>query len=212
MTEMTFDSTFLAMWWHWDQHHLLPAVYRQTPHYLKHPSKINNLQNLFIILLQNMCRQQICPSNAINMACTQITWPAFVGEVFKYIYGTYKIALINDVAWTALHRQWWWWWWWWWCHSPITYTELITWPNQSIQKGMLHTVLCEIFYWSFMWKTSVMPYVKPSTNKKLQIWMMEGGQSSFDHVHVESLKNSRWDPGLSCRVVNHLLTMCMLNL
>ena len=34
-----------------------------------------------------------------------------------------------------------------------------------------------------------MPYVKPSANKKLQIWMMEeGGQSSFDHVHVESLK------------------------
>ena len=35
-------------------------------------------------------------------------------------------------------------------------------------------------YWSFMLKTSVMPYVKPSTNKKSQIWMKDqcwGGQS-----------------------------------
>ena len=40
-----------------------------------------------------------------------------------------------------------------------------------------------------------------------------GGQSSFDHAHVESLKkNSRWDPGLSYWGVNHLLTMHMLNL
>ena len=36
-----------------------------------------------------------------------------------------------------------------------------------------------------------MPYVKSSANKKLQIWMTDGGgQSSFDHVHVESLKKN----------------------
>ena len=47
----------------------------------------------------------------------------------------------------------------------------------------LHPLILLVFHV----KTSVMPYVKPSTNKKLQIWMMDGG-------------------------VNHLLTMCRLNL
>ena len=36
-----------------------------------------------------------------------------------------------------------------------------------------------------MWKTSVMPFVKPSANKKLQIWMMDGGWTIFDHVQTK---------------------------
>ena len=36
-----------------------------------------------------------------------------------------------------------------------------------------------------------MPYVKPSAKEKLQIWMTDGGgQSCFDHEHVESLKKN----------------------
>ena len=51
--------------------------------------------------------------------------------------------------------------------------------------------LLYIFYWSFMSKTSLMPYVKRSANKKLQIWMMDGGSIIFDHVQAKSeLSNS----------------------
>ena len=79
----------------------------------------------------------------------------------------------------------------------------------------LFTYSCD--FWSFMWKTSVMPWsVIPrgsqssfdhghvQYNKKIldeiPVCHTQGdvGQSSFDHAHVESLKkNSRWDSGLS---------------
>ena len=36
----------------------------QTLHSCKHPSQFNKLQHLFTILLQNMCQQQVFPSNA----------------------------------------------------------------------------------------------------------------------------------------------------
>ena len=43
--------------------------------------KINELQQLFTILLQSMCQQQICPSKVKNWAYSQIIWHAFVTEV-----------------------------------------------------------------------------------------------------------------------------------
>ena len=53
-------------------------------HYCTHPSKINELQHLFVILLHNMSHKQICPSNPINMAYAQITWCTFMKEVCQY--------------------------------------------------------------------------------------------------------------------------------
>ena len=41
---------------------------------------------LFTTLLQNMCQQQICPSNAWNMPHAQIPQHAFMGEVCQYTY------------------------------------------------------------------------------------------------------------------------------
>ena len=59
-------------------------VHILAPHYYTHPSKINKQEHLFIILLQNMCQQQICLSNTIhNMTCAQITQYAFIGGVCK---------------------------------------------------------------------------------------------------------------------------------
>ena len=49
------------------------VVYIYTPHYCKHPSKINKLQHIFTALEQsNMCQQQICMSNAINIPYAQM--------------------------------------------------------------------------------------------------------------------------------------------
>ena len=75
------------------------------------------------------------------------------------------------------------------CNNPIKYLLRSLW-------NFCHYGRHVIVDWSFVWKTSVMPYVKPSANKKLQIWMTEGGG----------------DPGLSYGGINHLLTMYMLNL
>ena len=106
---------------------------------------------------------------------------------------------------------------------------------------LIHATMLSITCWSIVWKTSVMPYVKPSANKKLQIWMTdEGGSIIFSPCTCWIFKkNSGWDPSLSypggsiifwpwtcwifkkllgeilvCHTwgVNHLLTMHMLNL
>ena len=55
---------------------------------------------------------------------------------WKYanIYAMDEVAVINDIARTAVYRWWWCWCWcqqqWWWWHSMITYTESATWVNQ----------------------------------------------------------------------------------
>ena len=54
------------------------------PHYGINPSKINKLQYLFLIPLQNMGQQQMCPSNATNIPHVQITWHAVTGELCQY--------------------------------------------------------------------------------------------------------------------------------
>ena len=71
---------------------------------------------------------------------------------------------------------------------PLVHTKCAVQIRWNDSSSDLCLASIEIICWSFMWKTSVMPYVKPSANKKFQIWVIEGGQSSFDHVHVESLK------------------------
>ena len=40
------------------------VVHIWTLHYCTHPSKANKLKYVFTTLLQTMCQQQICPSNA----------------------------------------------------------------------------------------------------------------------------------------------------
>ena len=61
------------------------GTYLLTPHCCTLPSKINKLQHLFIIMLQNMYQPQICPSDAICMPSVQITWCALMGEVYQCI-------------------------------------------------------------------------------------------------------------------------------
>ena len=52
------------------------------PNYYTNPPHINKLQHIFTILLQNMCQQQICNSNATCMPHARITQYA---SVRKYV-------------------------------------------------------------------------------------------------------------------------------
>ena len=65
------------------------------------------------------------------------------------------------------------------------------WPGRMYTENddTTNNTMSTASYWSFMWKTSVMPYMKASANKKSQIWMMD-----------------QWQRGQSC------FTMCRLNL
>ena len=61
---------------------LLLSPYR--PHITAYiHKKINELLHFFTKLLQNMCQQQMCPSNAKYMPYAKITWHASMGQVFK---------------------------------------------------------------------------------------------------------------------------------
>ena len=60
------------------------VVYIQTLYYYIHLLKINKLQNLFTILLHNMCHQYTCLSNSQSMAYSQITLCAFIWEVCQH--------------------------------------------------------------------------------------------------------------------------------
>ena len=67
-----------------------------------------------------------------------------------------------------------------------------------------------------MWKTSVMPYMKPSASKKSQIWMMDLCQGGVSHLSLSRLN-------LNFKILGEILvshtlggqssfTMCRLNL
>ena len=61
------------------------VVYLWTSHFCKHPLKINKLQHTLTKLLQNMCQQEICPSNTTWMSHLQITWCASMWVICQYI-------------------------------------------------------------------------------------------------------------------------------
>ena len=83
-----------------------------TIHYCTHPPKINKLQYLFIILLQNVCQQQICPSNANCTPNAQFTQCASMEYICQYIYASYELTSIDQVTRSAVHR--------WWCTTTTT--------------------------------------------------------------------------------------------
>ena len=70
--------------------HCTSVVYIYTPHSFTDSSKGNTSQHLFTKLLQNMCQEQKCPLNTINMVYAQITQCTFMGEVCQHICHTWS--------------------------------------------------------------------------------------------------------------------------
>ena len=88
------------------------AVCIKTPKYCIHPSKINNLQYLYTILLHNMLQQQIHVSNTINIAYVQITQchtSISVKSDYKFMhqlpiqFKSYWHSLQNNANWLSLN-------------------------------------------------------------------------------------------------------------
>ena len=70
-----------------------------------------------------------------------------------------------------------------------------------------------LYHWSFMWKTSVMPYTKPTLTKSCKFGWWRG----VNHLLTMCMLNLIFKilaEILVCHTggVNHLLTMCMLSL
>ena len=101
-----------------------------------------------------MDHKQICPPNCKYALCLQNVWRAFIEDVYPYMCHIWNHCLQA-------------------CDQAGCTQKTMTPPTTPMSTAP---------YWSFMWKTSVMPYMKPSANKKSQIWMMghwQGDQSCF---------------------------------
>ena len=109
------------------------VVYIQTPHYCSHPSKINELKPKFTIVLQNVCQEELCPSNATNMAYDQITQHSFMEEVAN-ANETYDIAPINNVVRSTVNM-------WQWCRTMRTTHE-----NDNYAPAQLHILSWPLSY------------------------------------------------------------------
>ena len=74
------------------------------PIWLQACIKINKLQHLFTIWLQNKVPATNMPLNATNMPHVQIIWCSHIGGVCHHMCATYEVALVNNVPRITVHR------------------------------------------------------------------------------------------------------------